>query len=167
MSAVALVLVVCVLAAGGLVMYAAVNTTLAVELRQVQVIPASERPDEYARWQTALIRQAAQGTAFEGTMTGTAQDYAFFVYTVDVSNRGLISARMAELQVVPVEGDVLAYSPAASLYRNVNVPEDIPAGGTRAVQCILLTRANSNAVRDLYLTYYIWGRPHTIRLTYG
>lgn len=167
MRAVALVLVVCVLAAGGVVVYAAVNTTLAYEVRQVQVVPASERPDEYVRWQTALLREAAQGTAFGGDFTGTAQDYTFFIYTVDVKNRGLIGARMAELQVGPVEGDVLAISPAASMHRNVNEPVDIPAGATRAIQCILLTRAGGNAVRDLYLTYYIWGTAHTIRLTYG
>lgn len=167
MRTVALVLVVCVLGAGAVIVYAAVNTTMSVEVRQVQVVDAAERPDEYARWQTALLREAAQGTAFERNMTGTAQEYAFYIYTVDVSNRGLITARMAELQVAPVEGDALTISPAASLYRNVNESVDIPAGTTRALQCILLTRAGGNAVRDLYLTYYIWGTAHTIRLTYG
>ena len=167
MWAVAIVQVLCVLAAGGVLIYAAVNGTRDATALPVQVIPAAERPDEFARWQTALIRQAVQGTAFQSSMPGSVENYAFYVYTVSVSNKGLLGARMAELQVVPKEGDVLSYSPAASLSQNVNLPVDIPAGTTRNLQCILLTRRGSNAVRELYLTYYIWGRPYTIRLTYG
>ena len=118
-----------------------------------------------ARWQTALIRQAVQGTAFQSSMPGSVEDYAFYVYTVSVSNKGLLGARMAELQVVPKEGDVLSYSPAASLLQNVNLPVDIPAGTTRNLQCILLTRQGSNAVRELYLTYYNGaGRHHSAYL---
>lgn len=167
MRALALLLVLCVAAAGGTLLYAVIQATLAADIVPVQVIPALERPDEFARWQGALLRQSAQGTAFEKELNGSAQDYAFFVYSVSVANKGLLPARMVELQVAPGEGDVLSFTPAASLRQNVNLPVDIPAGGTRSVQCIVLTRVDGNAVRELYLTYYIWGTPHTIRLTYG
>lgn len=156
-----------VLVLGGVMVYAAVNTTLSVQVQHCNAVPASELPGEFARWRTALEQHAVQGTVFDEEISGSAEDYSFYVYTVNVYNNGLIDADMLELQVAPADGDVLSYSEAASLGQSVNKPVMVPTRGTAQLKCILLTRAGNHAVRTLYVTYYIWGHPFTVKLTYG
>lgn len=167
MKVVALILAFSVLAAAVLLVYSFINLTLVVEPLKVRVLSALEQQSEFERWATALERRAVQGTVFTDRLENDPEAYCFMIYTVSVRNRGLLAAEMAELQVSPVDGDVLCVSRAASLMQNVNEPVIIPARGTHTLQCVLLTRSDAHAVRDLYITYYIWGHPFTVRCTYG
>ena len=65
---------------------------------------------------------------------------------------------MVELQIAPIESDVLFYCDTKETI--------IPAGETRDVWCVLLTQGTPHAVRDIYITYYLWGHAQEVRYTY-
>ncbi len=167
MKKAAILLIVIVLLLGGVLAYAAVNTQLKVTLGTAHMAPATELKGEFDRWIDALNNNAVQGTAFVSSAHGTAEEYGFLVYSVTLRNNGLLPAEMAEVQVSPIEGDVLAYSGQASLGQNVNQSVIVPPGGEKTLQLVLLTKRESHAVRDLIITYYIWGHPFLVKVTYG
>jgi hypothetical protein len=163
----AIVLIALVIVAGGILAYAAVNTQLKVILNNAHMTPAAQLKGEFDRWMNALNNNSVQGTAFVSAANGTAEEYGFLVYSVTLKNNGLLPAEMAEVQVSPVQGDVLAYSSQASLGQNVNHPITVPPGEEEMLQLVLLTKSDSHAVRDIIITYYIWGHPFLVKVTYG
>ena len=167
MKLAAILALVLVLLLGGALLYGLVNTQLAVHPVQAKVIPADQQQGEFERLREALESRALIGTAFESVMPGTAADYQFIIYTLDAHNRGLLPAEQLELQVSPAAGDVLCYT---DLSAQGLLPEiDLQPGQQGSIRCVLLTRAGArqHAVHGLYLSYYIWGHPFTMKLTYG
>lgn len=109
-----------------------------------------------------------KGQAAAGTLTGTpfaaedlgdAADYQFYTYTVFLRNQTFIQAEVAEIQVTPMNGDVLQL-------REEN-PIAVPARNDGAVQATILTRKGMHNVRELTVTYYLWGLPFSLRTTYS
>ena len=65
---------------------------------------------------------------------------------------------MVETQIAPLEGDALFYADPGE--------KIIKAGETGDVQCVLLAKGRPHPVRDLYVTYYLWGHPQEVKYTY-
>lgn len=86
-----------------------------------------------------------------------AEDYQFLTYTVRLRNNCAVPADMVELQITPMSGDIL----------QIGSFEDIklPAGQTADVQATILTGVNMHAIREVTVTYYIWGVPFTLKTT--
>ena len=110
-----------------------------------------------------LRAQVQQGT-FEGTLFNTAQmggaeNYAFITYTLTLSNQCLVPVDMVEVQVVPDPADVLQVG-------DLTV-HSLDAKTTGDVKATILTAKDSHAIRELIVTYYVWGVSFTIRTTYG
>lgn len=158
MKTAAIVLIVLVLAVGGCLGYGLFNTSLQVIGKGLQTLPAQERAEEFAALRTALEQNSLQGTILRPGELGAAADYSYYVYTLRLHNPGLIDAQMVELQIAPLGSDVLFYGETQEVI--------IPAGGTRDVWCVLLTQGTPHAVRDLYVTYYLWGHAHEVKFTY-
>ena len=78
--------------------------------------------------------------------------------TLRIKKPGLVPAEMLELQIAPIEQDVLFYTDT--------VEKVIPPGETRDIWCVLLTEGEPYAVRDIYITYYLWGPEHEVKFTY-
>ena len=57
-----------------------------------------------------------------------------------------------------IENDVLFYGDTQETV--------IPPGGEKDVWCVLLTEGTPHSVRDLYVTYYLWGHPQEVKFTY-
>lgn len=167
MKIAAIIALVLVLLLGGALVYGLVNTQLQLTPVQAKVIPASEQPAEFERLRKAVEQRSLVGTVFENSLPGTAEEYQLIVYTIAVENRGFLPAEMLELQVSPAAGDVLSFTDLSAQGR---LPEvDLAAGQKGTVRCVLLTRVGErqHAVRQLFLSYYIWGHPFTLKLTYG
>lgn len=167
MKIAAILLLACALVCGGILLYGYANSTLNVTALPVEVTPASQLGEEFARWRTALDHNAVQGTVFSPSAPGGAEDYVFMAFSVQVENRGLLPAEMVELSVAPQPGDVLSFTQAAAQGQDVNWSVDIPSFGHQTLRTILITRQDMHAVRELYVTYYIWGKLHTVKVTYG
>lgn len=158
-------IIACVLAllCAGLLAYGLVNTRLQVVPAGVQAIPAQESLAEFERLRRAVENKSLIGTAYTAMVPGEASDYRLVVYTLQVENKGLIPAEMVELQVSPQDGDIACYALPDSL------PDiTVPPRGQATLRCVLLTsNQRDQNLRELHVTYYIWGNPFTVKITYG
>lgn len=150
-------IVLVVVLAGGIV-YGLFNTSLRVIGKGLQVMPAAERIEEFQQLQTAVKQRSLIGTILQSDDLTAAADYTYYSYTLRIKNPGLVSAEMVELQIAPISEDVLFYGESGEVV--------IGPGETRDVRCVLLARGTPHAVRDFYITYYLWGHPHEVKFTY-
>lgn len=142
----------------GTVGWALLHTNLRVIGKNVRIVPATERAAEFARLKEAVKNQSLLGTQLKSGELGQAGEYYFYSYTLRLKNEGLVTAEMIEVQIAPGAGDVLFYGDTAETV--------IHPGETEDVWCVLLTREKANPVRDLYVTYYLWGHPQEVKYTY-
>jgi len=154
----AIILMVLVLAAAGCLGYALFNTNLHVVGKSLEVLPAAQRTAEFDALKTAVQRQSLLGTVLKTGEIGAAEDYSYYIYTLRLENKCLIPAEMVELQIAPIASDALFYCDTKETI--------IPAGETRDIWCVLLTEGSPHPVRDIYITYYLWGHPQEVRYTY-
>ena len=156
-----------VLLGGTLLVYGVIGTRLDAKIHETVVLPASEHKAEFERLQRAVHDRSLIGTVFTQEIEEDASGYNLVIYTVTLSNRGLLPAQMAELVVSPSDQDILCYTDGSAQGEILDI--SVPAGGTASIRCVLLTRAAARqaTVRDLYISYYIWGNPFTIRMTSG
>ena len=156
----ALFLIVCVLVVGCVAGYELMNTQLQVTGQGLSVIAATDRAEEFQVLQTAMSRNSLEGTVFQSGELSAAENYTFKIYTLRLKNNGLLPAEMIEIQLSPDASDILYYEEGEEI--------DIAAGATRDVWVSLLTQdTTGSTARDLYLTYYIWGHPISMKFTYS
>ncbi len=154
-----IVMIVLLVAALGVVGYFFTNA-------QVTVI-ASGASGQQANLNTALFTQIKQQVAqnsFQGTLfaaddIGDAADYAFITYTVRLNNQCLVPIDMVEVQVEPNPKDVLQIGDMTVHSLDARSQGDITA--------TILTSKDAHAVRELIVTYYVWGVSFSIRQTCG
>lgn len=159
MKTAAIVLIALVLAVGGCLGYALFNTDLRVVGKSLETLPAAERAAQFDALRAAVERQSLLGTVLKTGEFGPAENYTYYVYTLRLENKCLVPAEMVELQISPLSGDVLFYGDSQQEIV-------IPAGETRDLWCVLLTEGRPHSVRDIYITYYLWGHPQEIRYTF-
>lgn len=159
MKYVAIILIVLVLAAGGVAVYALLNTSLAVEGQGFQSISASDRSAEFMTLQSVMDRNALQGVVYREAALDDPGAYSYYIYTLRLHNKCLVPAEMVELQVSPAQKDVLMYTENGEI--------TIAAGATRDVWCAVVTEGAPVAVRDITITYYLCGNPYSVRFTHG
>ncbi|MBQ4075248.1 MAG: hypothetical protein IJD39_08605 [Clostridia bacterium] len=159
MKTAAIVLVILVLVVGGLFGYGLFNTSLQITGKNLQTFSALERQDEFNSLRIAMEQNSLLGTVLHHGALGSPDEYSYYVYTLRLENPGLIDAEMVEIQIAPISQDVLFYGPTEEII--------IPAGQTRDIWCVLLTKGAPHVVRDLHITYYLWGHDHEIKYTYN
>lgn len=98
------------------------------------------------------------GTVFKSDPLGESSEYAFITYTVRLLNESLLSADMVEVQVVPTESDILQIGGSGVKSLAPKSRGDIGA--------TILTQRNSDSMREIIVTYYIWGQSFSIKETY-
>ena len=101
---------------------------------------------------------AVTGTPYVGAQElSGAEQYQFYTYTVRLRNNCAVSADMVELQVTPMSGDILQIGSFTDV--------KLPARQTVDVSATILTDVNMHAIREVTITYYIWGVPFTMKTT--
>jgi len=161
----AFTLILLVVVSVGLVAYTWTNTALICNVPGVQVESAEKRQNEFLWCQAAMENNAVPGTVYQSSLAGEPTDYNIMTYKVNITNKCLLDAEMTEIQIVPIDGDIVCFSGGDTI--GVNVPVNIPAMSTVSISCILITGAENHAVREFNVTYYIWGHPYSVRCTFG
>ena len=87
MKYVAVFMVVLVLLAGAVGVYAYLNVKLEVASIEMAAYPATQQAADFQGWQNAVDNGAVSGTAFTGSIPGTADDYSYFVYQVQEAQK--------------------------------------------------------------------------------
>ena len=101
---------------------------------------------------------AVVGTPFTSAASLSGpENYKFCIYTLRLRNDCRIPAEMVELQVSPMAGDVLQIGDAPFV--------TVQPGNTAEITAVILTDAAMHSVREVTVTYYMWGIPFTLKTT--
>ena len=119
----------------------------------------AEEPETFAKIKDAVEDGTFTGTRFSYDALGNAEDYALITYTVRLSNQCLVPIDMIEIQVVPNPTDILQLSDPEIRYLNPKSLGDFTA--------TILVPRESHSVRQLIVTYYVWGISFNIQATYN
>ena len=135
------------------------EATVTVEATGTAVVEATAQPELFRTLSHQMRNDAVIGTTFRHTALDQPADYQFTVYTVRLKNNCFLTADMVEVQVTPMQGDVLQLADGSA--------RALAARSTGDLGATILTDINMHSVRELNISYYMWGMPFTIRTTYG
>jgi hypothetical protein len=144
-----IVMIVLVVAALGVVGYYFMTARVSIAECSVNGANAADEADQFTEIKTEVSQDTFQGTIFNTDALGEAADYAFITYTVRISNQCLIPIDMIEIQVTPGTGDVLQIGDTTVHSLDARSKGDLTA--------TILTARDSNSIRELVVTYYVWG----------
>ena len=102
---------------------------------------------------------AFAGTPFSTGDIGEAEDCQFYEYTLRLRNDTFLPAEVIEIQVTPMNGDILQTADPEA--------RDLAPRSVGEFSAVILTDIGMHNVRELTLTYYLWGLPFSTRLTYS
>ena len=138
--------------------YMYMTANIFVEAVGVVAVEAASQPVHFAELRQQLRLGAVTGTPYVAAQElSSAEDYQFLTYTVRLKNDTSVPADMIELQVTPMAGDILQIGS----YHDVK----LPAGQSVDATATILTEKNMHAIREVTITYYIWGVPFTMKTT--
>ena len=151
-----ILLIACLLGIG--VLYATAD--MAVESVNVIAVEAATQPDLFNQLRQQVESGSILGTAYTGqNWLDDASNYQFYTYTIRLRNDCFVNADMIEAQVTPMDGDVLQIGDYTV--------KQLPSRATGDLQVTILTAIGMHPVREINITYYVWGLPFSLKTTYG
>jgi hypothetical protein len=157
MKYVAIFLVIVTLVCGAGVGWLYMNTNVTVDAIGVVAVEASTQEEYFDTLRNQLETGTVEGTQFSQATLGTSDQYQFYTYTVRLKNSCYITADMIEVQITPMDGDVMQVGSETTFA--------LPAQSTGDIQATILTDASMHSVREITITYYMWGLPFSIKTT--
>lgn len=167
MKKISAVLLILALITAGTTLWGIIGTDLGLSVEGVRALPQDEFELRFNRLSEQLENGSVRGIVYENTLNGEIDDYVILEYTILIKNAGLLKAQMLEAVVVPLKGDVLCFSQQEFDGMDVNYSITAEAGRQIRLRCYLLTRKEMHAVRDIQISYYVWGNPFIRKVTYG
>ena len=149
-------LVLCLIALGG-VGWLYLSAGVTVSPVEVIANDALSQTDYYAMLQSQLQNDSFTGTLFSNEPLLSPENDVFYTYTVRIANRSFLPVEVIELQVTPMSGDFLQISDLQE--------HNLSSGQSMVLSATILTSKQSHNVRELTVSYYIWGLPFFARLT--
>ena len=138
-------------------LYLTANVT--VQAVGVTAVEASAQPALFEELARQVESRQVLGTTYTSAPLGGIENYQFYTYTVRLRNNCFVTADMVEVQVTPMEGDVLQIGD--------DTARALPARATGDITATILTDVNMHSVRELNITYYMWGVPFNLKTAYG
>ncbi len=139
--------------------YFFLTANVSIAAFKAQGVQASQVPEQFARIKAELEDKTFQGTVFGTSPLGEAQDYALITYTLRLSNQCLVPIDMIEVQVVPEPTDIAQLGDLAVRSLGAKSQGDISA--------TILVPKDSHTVRELVVTYYVWGVSFSLKEIYS
>ena len=125
-----------------------------------QGIPCANDPAAFERLKSSVEEGTFQGTLFQKPFEWKdASEYVYLTYTIRLRNNCLVPIDMVEAQVVPQSTDILQTG-------NLEVRSlDLKSDGELQVQ--VLAPKDTHPVREMIVTYYLWGVSGRVETLYG
>lgn len=139
--------------------YFFLTANVSISAFKAQGIPASQVPEQFAELKAAVQDKTFRGTVFGTPALGEADDYALITYTLRLNNQCLVPIDMIEVQVVPEPTDILQLGDEAVHSLGPKSQGDITA--------TILVPKDSHTVRELVVTYYVWGVSFSLKEVYS
>ena len=142
----------------GLVGYLFLTAEVQVVDIQVQGIPVD--PAEFETLKASIEQETFYGTLYQKPREWKdASEYVYLNYTLRIRNNCLVPIDMIEVQVVPQSDDILQVA-------DLQVKSlDLKSEGDLTVQ--ILAPKDTHAIREMIVTYYLWGVSGNIKTVYG
>jgi len=157
---VAILMVIVLVASIGGVGYLFLTANVSVTAVGVVATEAEAQLRTFEELREDLAQDSLTGTRYRSHVDLTdPAGYQFYTYTVRLRNSSMMLCDMVEIQVTPREGDVLQMGSERAL--------SLAPRSTGDVSATVLTTVDSSPVREIIVTYYIWGIPFSIKTTYG
>lgn len=127
---------------------------------QVKGTPASEDAQAFERLKKSVLDETFQGTLFQKPLEWKdADEYVYLTYTIRLRNSCLVPIDMVEAQVVPQSSDILQLA-------NLEVRSlDLKSEGDLSVT--ILAPKDTHSVREMIVTYYLWGVSGSLKALSG
>lgn len=132
---------------------------------EVQVIDIQAQGIAVAPAELDQIKQSIEQETFYGTLFQkphewkAASEYVNLTYTLRIRNNCLVPIDMIEVQVIPQSDDILQKA-------DLKVKSlDLKSEGEVQVQ--ILAPRNAHPIREMIVTYYLWGVSGNLRTIYG
>ena len=115
--------------------------------------------DYFNAMKTSLENNTFVGTRYSTSALPDPENCLFYSWTVHLENRSLLPVDTIEIQVTPMNGDILAIGDTAE---HTLSPQD-----SSDLSVTVLTSRSMHSVREATVTWYVWGLPFSSRLTLG
>ena len=123
-------------------------------------VSAGNDPAVFEQVKTAVEEQTFQGTLFQKPLEWKeAGEYAWITYTIRLHNGCLVPLDMIEAQVVPQSTDILQTADLQVHSLAMRSDGDL--------QVTSLTDASAHPVREVIVSYYVWGVSFSKKATLG
>lgn len=123
-------------------------------------IPASSDPFAFEQLKASVMDGTFQGTLFQKPLEWKdASEYVYLTYTIRLRNNCLVPIDMVEGQVVPLSTDILQIG--SFDVRSLGLKSE----GDLTVQ--ILAPKDTHSVRELIVTYYLWGVSGSVKTLSG
>lgn len=120
---------------------------------------ATDQSEVFESLKSSLTAETFVGTRFSDTIPENAEDWQFYTYTIRLRNDTFLLADVVELQVTPMDGDILQIG-------NLT-PSSLPARSTGDFTATILSPISLHHVREITVTWYIWGLPFRTKVVYS
>lgn len=137
--------------------YLYMTANLSVEGIGVSATEATAQSDTFSALKRQMQNGTLIGTPFSSAPLGDASNYQFLTFTLRLNNRCFIPADMIEIQITPMEGDVLQMGELT--------PKLLPGRSVGELSTTILTDINMHSVREVTITYYMWGMAFSTKTT--
>lgn len=137
---------------------------LTAEVQVVKVsaqgVPAANDSEGFERLRASVEEETFQGTLFQKPLEWKdAGEYVYLDYTLHIRNSCLVPIDMVEIQVTPQSGDILQIGGKGARALSAKSEGDVSAR--------ILAPKDSHPVREILVTYYVWGVSFSMKTTYG
>jgi len=159
MKPLAIFLVILVLAAVIGVGYLYFTSNLTVQFSSCIVTDPVIQTEAFAQLKSSLETDTFVGTRYVSDLPESPEGYLFYTWDVHLENRSFLPADTIEIQITPMNGDVLLYGSSTEKRLDAHSSADLSA--------TVLTSRDMHSVREATVTWYVWGLPFSTRLTLG
>lgn len=157
-AAAVIVLVLCIAAVAG-IGFLYLQSTVTVTWQDCIATDALTQTETFDNLKEAMSAGNLIGTPFVKDPPAGPEEYQFLTYTVHLQNRSFLPVEVVEIQVAPMKGDVLQMGETQAF--------DLDPRRSMTLSATILTLKSMHSVRELTVTYYIWGLPFSARITSG
>ena len=134
--------------------------TAEVQVTDIRAQGTGITDEELAAIRTSIEENTFVGTLYQKPLEWKdASEYIYLDYSVKLLNNCLVPIDMIEAQIVPQSNDILQAG-------DLNVHSlDMKTEGDLKVR--ILTTKDTHPIREIIVTYYVWGVSFSLKTVYG
>jgi len=159
MKAAAIIVVVLCLAGVFGLGYLYLNANVTITFQECIATDAVPQAEYFETLRRQIAEKAFVGTLFASSFPESPETCQFYTFTLRVQNRSFLPVDVIEMQITPMGEDVLQIGDTER--------RSLASGRSLDLSATILTSKQMHNVREVTVTYYIWGLPFSYRLTTG